>query len=70
MISLIHQTFLPNKVLLWRPAEEDAALFEVSPFLKDMTLADKGPLVFICEQYTCKTPITDLDGLERVLGLR
>jgi uncharacterized protein len=68
MIGLIHRTFLPNKVLLWRPPQEDAALLELAPFLKDMPLTGKGPSVLLCEQYTCKTPITDLDGLQRIIS--
>jgi uncharacterized protein YyaL (SSP411 family) len=70
MIGLLQRTFLPNKVLLRRPAEEDAALLEVAPFLKDLPPTGKGPSVFLCEQYACKTPITDLGGLERALGVR
>jgi uncharacterized protein YyaL (SSP411 family) len=64
MISLIHQSFLPNKVLLLRPEGEKEAqkAFQLSPFLEPLTPINNRPTVFLCSQYACRSPITELEG--------
>jgi len=69
MISLIHRTFLPNKVLLYRPGDENKErILKLSPFLKDMVSLNQQPTVYLCESYACQTPITDPELLSRTIG--
>ncbi|MDY7030611.1 MAG: thioredoxin domain-containing protein [Thermodesulfobacteriota bacterium] len=68
MAKTINRMFLPNKVLLFRPqGEEGKRVSTVSPFASDLAPTNEKPTVFICEQYTCKRPITDIVELERTL---
>jgi uncharacterized protein YyaL (SSP411 family) len=39
----------------------------LAPFTKGLPSGDGGPTVYICENYTCRTPITDVDELRAVL---
>ena len=56
MISTIHNVFLPNKIILFRPAgNDDKRLSRISPFVEELSNKDQGPTAYICEQYTCKT---------------
>jgi hypothetical protein len=68
MIAVVQQSFLPNKVLLLRP-EDDAGqkLSTLSPFVEGMRPLNKRPTVYLCENYTCKTPLTDLTALKAAL---
>jgi uncharacterized protein len=69
MISLIHQSFLPNKVLLMRPegeGEEKKAL-QLSPFLEPLRPMNNRPTVFLCSQYACQSPMTEVEELKKVL---
>jgi uncharacterized protein YyaL (SSP411 family) len=68
MIAFVQRSFLPNKVLLFR-AEGDAGrkLSTLSPFVEGMRPLNKRPTVYLCENYTCKTPLTDLAALEAAL---
>ena len=68
MIAFVQRSFLPNKVLLFR-AEGDAGrkLLALSPFVGGMRPLNKRPTVYLCENYTCQTPLTDLAALQATL---
>jgi uncharacterized protein YyaL (SSP411 family) len=69
MISTIHKSFLPNKVILFRPAfSDDKRLSRISPFVEELSNKDQGPTTYICEQYACKTPVTNIDDLIKTLS--
>ncbi len=69
MISLIQRSFLPNKVLLLRPEGEREAqkAFQLSPFLEPLSPLNNRPTVFLCTQYACQSPITDVEELKKAL---
>jgi hypothetical protein len=68
MIYTIYKIFLPNKVLLFRPQGSDGKrLAGLSPFTEFMTPVNHRPTVFVCEQYTCQAPISEVGQLEAVL---
>lgn len=64
--DLIHQKFVPSKVLLVRPFKEDAELYSISGFLKHQTPVDDNTTVYICKNYSCDKPITDLKKIEEL----
>ena len=69
MISTIHNSFLPNKVILFHPGcNADKRLSKISPYVKELSNKDQGPTAYICEQYACNTPITDIDDLIKTLS--
>ena len=69
MIDTIQRSFLPNKVLLLRvQGSEDKRLASLSPFVEAMGPLNNQPTVYVCEQYVCKIPITDLDTLKATLN--
>jgi len=69
MIKAVRREFLPNKVLLLRPhGSEGKRLDSLSPFVKAMGTLNNQPTVYVCEEYTCKTPITDPDTLKATLN--
>ena len=68
MIRAVRRRFLPNKVLLLRPdGAEGKKLAALSPFVEPMHPVDHQPAVYLCEQYSCKKPITKLNDLESAL---
>jgi hypothetical protein len=68
MIAFVQKSFLPNKVLLFK-SEGDAGqkLSSLSPFVGGMRPLHNRPTVYLCENYTCKTPLTDLGALKATL---
>jgi uncharacterized protein YyaL (SSP411 family) len=68
MITVVQQSFLPNKVVLLK-TEGDAGqkLSTLSPFVEEMRPLRERPAVYLCANYTCKTPLTDLTALKAAL---
>jgi len=67
----INRHFLPDKVIAFAGSRADG---DVGSGLVPMTggkVAIQGkPTVYICENYTCKAPITNLEDLRQVLSRR
>lgn len=69
MASIVQRKFLPNKILLLRrQGTEGKRLAALSPFVEAMAPINHKPTVYLCEQYSCKVPIKDMDQLEAVLN--
>jgi uncharacterized protein YyaL (SSP411 family) len=68
MIKTVQRKFLPNKVLLFHPAGPDAGrLVELVPFVKNMLPRDGRPTAYVCKNFACQAPITDINKLEPIL---
>jgi uncharacterized protein YyaL (SSP411 family) len=68
MIAVVQQSFLPNKVVLLRAeGYVGQKLSTFSPFVEGMQPLNERPAVYLCENYTCKTPLTDLAALKAAL---
>ena len=68
MISVIHRSFSPNKVLLKRPSEEKDLheACQLSPFLETLIPVSNRPTVFLCTHYACQSPMTDVDEVKKI----
>lgn len=61
MLSAVHQRFLPRRVLLLHPDNEDGeAIEQIAPFLKNQAKVNGRATAYICENYACKLPTTDI----------
>jgi uncharacterized protein len=54
----VWQHFLPNKVVAQAAPQETRSL-ELIPFLRNRGLVDNLPTAYVCEQYTCREPVTE-----------
>lgn len=69
MTAVVHQMFLPNKVLLLQSGgEAGKRLSALSPFVAGMNPIDGKTVVYLCEGYACKTPLTDVAALKAALS--
>jgi uncharacterized protein YyaL (SSP411 family) len=69
MLRLVHTRFIPNKILLLAdggPAQEQLAQW--LPFVKSMDRRDGKATAYICENYACNLPTSDLQTAARLLG--
>jgi uncharacterized protein YyaL (SSP411 family) len=64
MVREIQRRFLPNKVL----ALADDGVSEISSLTEGKTKIDGEPAVYICENFACKSPVTQLEALKKQLG--
>jgi len=63
----ISRHFLPNQVIAFT-SSSDNELSGMIPLIKGKVAIQGKSTAYICENYACKAPITDLDGLRRVLS--
>ena len=68
MIQAVQRPFLPNTVLLLKDAgEQQERIQALAPFLDSMEQIEGKPAAYVCEQYSCKQPITNPDELRESL---
>lgn len=67
-LSTIHSHFVPNKVLaLLEPEKDKDEKEQLIPLLKGKSMLDGETTIYICQNYVCKAPTTDVKELEKVL---
>jgi uncharacterized protein YyaL (SSP411 family) len=62
---VVWATYLPNRVMARSSAGQGG---ELVPLLRDRAMLDGKPTAFVCENYTCNTPVTEANALAEVLG--
>ncbi len=68
-LKAIYERFIPNKVVAFHPAqgESKSEIEKLSPFIKNQLPLKGKPTAYVCENYVCKFPATDLSDLEKLL---
>jgi uncharacterized protein len=68
MIRAVHRRYLPGRVLAAAPPDALADGFNARvALLRDKQSLDGKPTAFVCENYTCKAPVTDPAALDAQL---
>ncbi|MGD1044429.1 MAG: thioredoxin domain-containing protein [Bacteroidota bacterium] len=68
MLDEIHSRFLPNKIMLFADAAEGQEfLSRHVPFFGNLSLARGKQMVYICENYTCELPTSDVETMIQIL---
>ena len=60
ILGAIHRAFVPDKVVLLRPAVGSEELIELAPFVEAQGVMDGKPTIYVCENFTCQKPTHDL----------
>jgi uncharacterized protein YyaL (SSP411 family) len=69
LLAEVHRPFLPNKILLLADgAEGQKYLSEKNEAIRAMSIVDGKSAVYVCENFTCKAPITDPAELRKLLA--
>ena len=67
LISEVRAQFLPNKVVLLKDSRNIEALSEIAPYTKDMKALNGYATVYVCENYQCNQPVTEVVSLRELL---
>jgi len=69
MIRTLRKHFIPNLILAFLDPEDKHAqkIHSKIPFLKNKNLINGKPTVYVCQDYTCKTPVTSSEHLAEQL---
>ncbi|RMD58259.1 MAG: thioredoxin domain-containing protein, partial [Nitrospirae bacterium] len=66
MIKNLRDVFIPNKVVLFRPIDSKD-ITEIAPFTKYQHSIDGKATAYVCRNYTCKEPTTDVTVMLKLL---
>ncbi len=67
LMEVVNSNYLPNKVLIFHEPGSKSFLTEHLPALKNMAAMDNKATAYVCENFTCKTPVTEPKELRKLL---
>jgi uncharacterized protein YyaL (SSP411 family) len=68
MLHAINTRFVPNKVVILLPSEADRpAIKEIVPYLGQMTAGEGKATAYVCHNYACELPATDVPSMLKLL---
>jgi uncharacterized protein YyaL (SSP411 family) len=69
MVRAIHRQYLPHKVLVLRPTEvDDPDIMLYAEYTRYQEDVDGKTVAYVCRNYTCKTPTSDIDTMLKWLN--
>ncbi len=71
MIRALRRHFVPNKVVLFRPSEEEFPdIIRLAEYTTYQTSIDDKATAYVCLNYNCKFPTTDKGKMLELLGVK
>jgi hypothetical protein len=68
MLRAVHERFIPNKILLLADGDKGQAYLGKSlPFIESMAMIDSKATAYICENYACQLPTTEVGVMVQLL---
>ena len=62
MVRAVHQRYLPHKVLLLRPTEEqEPEIVKLAPYTRYHESINGSAAAYVCENFSCKNPTSDIE---------
>jgi uncharacterized protein YyaL (SSP411 family) len=69
LLKEVHRHFLPKTILLLADGGEGQKyLAERNEAIRAMSMVDGKPAAYVCENFTCKAPVTDSKALSQLLS--
>ena len=69
LIKEVNRHFLPNKVLILADGSEGQKFFgEKNEAIRAMSPVDGEPAAYVCQNFTCKAPVTEIKALNALLS--
>ncbi len=71
MLQALRRQFIPNKVVLFRPSEQETPeISRLAEFTKNQSGLNGKATAYICLNYHCELPTTDVNKMLELLGTR
>jgi len=69
MRRTLHGAYLPNKVVLFKPSNETSPeICRIAPFTASQKAVSGKATAYVCTNYACATPATDIAVMRKQLG--
>jgi uncharacterized protein len=71
LLAEVHRHFIPNKIVILADGGDGQKFFaEKNEAIAAMSPVDGKPATYVCENFTCKAPVTDPKALRELLARR
>jgi len=71
MLDVIRSKFVPNKIMIFRPTDQEfPEIDSVTPSIKQYRSIDRKTTAYVCHNFNCELPTTDVGNLLRLLGIQ
>ena len=69
MLAALREPFIPQKVVLFRTEEPDAAadIADIAPFTRSMVTRNGLATAYVCQNFACRLPTTSIDQMLKSL---
>ena len=69
LLKEVHRHFLPHKVLILADGSAGQKFFaEKNEAIASMSMIDGKPAAYVCQDFTCKAPVTEIKALNELLS--
>ncbi len=65
--NALNKKFIPNKIILFKPTDVDDEINSISTFLSSYHEIDDKTTIYICTNYECKQPVTNVADMLKLL---
>ena len=69
LLSAIREKYFPNKVVILKHAANTGALTSLAPYTESMQALNGKSTVYVCQNFACHQPVTDVEALEGLLEI-
>jgi uncharacterized protein YyaL (SSP411 family) len=65
MLAALRKPFLPGKVTLYRPVDQNGAadITSIAPFTLTMAAKNGQATAYVCQDFACKLPTTSIEQM-------
>lgn len=68
MLCICRQGLFTGRTVMVKSRDNADAIAEIAPFTKEMHPAEENPAAYVCQNRTCKKPVTDAKALADLLS--
>ncbi len=68
LIQKIRANYSPNKVVLFKNLSDSKKIEKIAPWISAHSVIDNKPTFYVCEDFTCKRPTTNIETVLNYLS--
>ncbi len=70
MLEALRHAFIPNKVVIFHPADEESPeITDIAGFVGDLKSIKGKATAYVCQNYACKLPTNDKEKMLELFKL-
>ncbi len=69
MLSVARSSSLQQTAIIFKPLDDSSEIARLAPFIKQMQALNGSATAYVCQNFTCREPLTDPAALQEILAL-